>query len=76
MYSLFTWENSITARTENHILEVSKDGGFSRSKPVPLLTPLGSFYTASTRTGNEPSRLLDLLGEADGKMRYARLRIE
>jgi hypothetical protein len=43
--------------------------------PVPLSQPLPTFFTATERGGSPPSDTLDVLGEKDHTLRYARIRI-
>lgn len=65
--------------SENRILEVGPDGEPSPATRVPLKHPLRSFFTATVRAGNAPSKTLDILGErADGRdtISYARIRIK
>jgi hypothetical protein len=75
LYSVATWEHTAEAKTEDRMVQVSDERGFSEPRPVPLQTPMRSFYTATQRAGNAPSDVVDLLGEEAGSIRYARLRI-
>lgn len=59
----------------NYLLEIAPDGVPSQPVPVPLSQPLGAFFTATERGGCAPSNILDVLGEKDQTLRYARIRI-
>ena len=64
--------------SENRLLELGPDGTPSPAPRVPLKHPLRSFFTATVRAGNSPSRTLDLLGERAGArhtISYTRIRI-
>ncbi len=61
--------------SENRVVEVRSDGSFARPVKVPLKRPLGRFFTATVRAGSAPSEVIDVLGEADRTMRYARIRL-
>lgn len=63
---------------ENRILEILGDGKATQMVRVPLAHPLNIFFTATTRGGSEPSRILDLLGTRSGTsntISYARVRL-
>ena len=61
--------------TENevHIVEVQEDGSPGPRFEIELRKPLSRFFTATPRAGCQPSAYIDLLGEYEGTMRYARL---
>jgi hypothetical protein len=60
----------------HRLLEILPDGTTTPPVPVPLQKPIGSFFTATERGGSPPSRILDVLGDVGGTMRYARIRID
>lgn len=59
----------------NYLLEILPEGVPSQPVHVPLAQPLGAFFTATERGGCAPSAILDVLGEKDHTLRYARIRI-
>ena len=61
--------------TGYRLVEIFGDGKHGEPVAIHLETPLGSFFTATVRAGNRPSRVLDLFGDAGGTMRYARIRL-
>lgn len=63
------------AINENRLTEILPDRTFGKPLRVPLKTPMSTFFTASVRAGSAPSNILDVLGEAGGAIRYARIRL-
>ena len=51
------------------------DYAILRDGRVSLRRPLAGFFTATPRGGSAPSATLDALGDLDGAMRYARIRL-
>ena len=62
--------------SRNLLRELTDRGAVGEPCPVPLRTPLPSFYTGTVRGGSEPSNVVDLLGEVGNTIRYARVRLE
>jgi len=65
--------------SENRVIEILPDGTQTQAAVVPLAAPFDSFYTAGWRNGSPPSHVVDLYGTRpgeDGKLWYARIRIE
>jgi hypothetical protein len=67
---------SDSSKSGNYLIEVNAKGAQSRPIPVRLKTPLGSFFVATMRAGNQPSSILDVLGNTGHTMRYARIRLK
>ena len=67
---------SDSARSGNYLIEIQANGTHGQPVPVPLKTPLGSFFVATVRAGNQPSSILDVLGNTGHSMRYARVRLK
>ncbi|MCC6729402.1 MAG: hypothetical protein IT208_08685 [Chthonomonadales bacterium] len=61
--------------SENRVVEVRAGGTMGEPAKLALRKPLSSFYIATPRTGCAPSKLIDLLGDVDGTLRYARIRL-
>jgi hypothetical protein len=61
---------------ENCLVEILEDGSPGPVISVPLRTPLSRFFTATQRAGCPPSTFIDMLGEHEGTMRYARFDLE
>lgn len=61
---------------EDRLVEILSDGTFGQAVVVPLKRPMEGFFTASVRGGSKPSAFLDVLGEIDNTIRYARIRID
>jgi hypothetical protein len=64
------------AHTGNYIMELKTDGTHQSPQSVTLERPLSRFFTATPRAGNQPSPLLDVLGDANRTMRYVRITID
>jgi hypothetical protein len=64
------------AMSENRLTEILADGRLAAFVKVPLQKPMASFFTATPRAGNAPAAVIDVFGDVDKTMRYARLRIE
>ena len=63
---------------ENRLLEIRQDGTVCAPVKVPLVHPMGSYFTATIRGGSPPSRTLEMLGHrlgTPGVVSYARIRI-
>ncbi len=60
---------------ENRLMQLLPGGELGPVIPVPLKKPVGTFFTNSVRAGCEPSDALDVLGDAAGEVRYARIRL-
>ncbi len=60
----------------NYLMELLPDGSTSPLARIPIRSPLTSFYTATARAGCLPSNTIDLLGQLDSTIRYARISIE
>lgn len=61
---------------ENRMVELGPEGPRGEALPIPLRFPLPEFYVATPRAGCAPSEYLDLFGERDWAMRYARVRVQ
>lgn len=73
----FTWlEDACSGDSQNRLVEILPDGTVSEPVAVPLQQPLHSFFTATERGGSSPSNILDLFGDTDHTLRYARVRID
>jgi hypothetical protein len=64
------------AIAENRLVELADDGKPGESVIVTLQNPLSTFFSATVRAGCRPSNILDLLGNANNSMRYARIRLQ
>lgn len=64
------------ALSENRLVEVLADGRTGAPVRVPVQKPIPSFFTATPRSGNAPSALIDVFGDVDQTMRYVRLRLD
>jgi len=65
--------------SEDRLLEILPDGSASNALPVPLKKPFSDLFTATTRAGSPPSKMLELLGTTQGSratISYARIRID
>jgi hypothetical protein len=61
--------------SQNRLLEILPNGTATVPVPVPLQRPISRFFTATPRGGSRPSHILDLFGDVDRTMRYARIKI-
>ncbi|GMV97167.1 MAG: hypothetical protein AMXMBFR83_15260 [Phycisphaerae bacterium] len=59
----------------NFLVEIRPDGTTGPFVPVPLKVPLTNFFTAGVRAGCAPSETIDLLGDSNRTVRYARVRL-
>jgi hypothetical protein len=76
-YHLTTPDAAGKAVAENRLVEVVADGApVVVLRKVPLQKPFAQFYTAGRRAGCAPSQFIDVFGEVNLTMRYARLRVE
>jgi hypothetical protein len=64
------------AVSENRLVEILADGSIAAPVKVSLQKPFSSFFTATPRAGNAPSVLIDVFGDVDKTMRYARVRLD
>ena len=64
--------------SENRVREILSDGKMTPAVRVPLRLPFQSYFTATVRAGSPPSRILELLGNQEGRgntISYARVRL-
>jgi hypothetical protein len=61
--------------SQNRLLEIMPDGAMTASVSIPLHPPITSFFTATERGGSQPSQILDVFGDVENVMRYARIKI-
>jgi len=62
----------------NRIAELNSEGAWGLGVAIPFAKPFTSFFTATPRSGTEPSEYLDLLGTISGSensIHYARVRV-
>jgi hypothetical protein len=62
-------------RPEQRLVEIGPAGPTGKPVKVPLKQPLASFFTATVRAGCAPADAIDVLGEAERSLRYARIRL-
>lgn len=60
----------------NYLIDLNVSGMLGQPIPVKLQPPLGSFFVATVRAGNQPSSILDILGNAGHTMHYVRIRLD
>ena len=58
------------------MMEILPEGNVGATVTVHLEQPLTSFFTSTVRAGCRPSPILDVLGDVDRSIRYARIRVE
>ena len=63
--------------SENRIMEIKNGEPTLDFQTIPLKIPFSSFFTATVRTGNEPSTILDLHGVCPNsdQLRYAAIKL-
>ena len=62
--------------SENRLAEILPDGTIGKPITIKFEKPFSTFFSATTRAGCQPSNILDVYGQVDNTMRYARIRVE